>query len=139
MTRALHVADEVAEALRHGQPVVALETTLVSHGFSAGRGLDVALDAERAVRAAGATPATIGVLDGTIRVGLSAAELGRFAEAGPAARKAGARDLAACVMQGALGATTVGGTLAAIHMMTNPSRILRSWSSTRPGKSSPAE
>ena len=112
MTPALHVADEVADALRHGRPVVALETTLVSHGFSAGRGLHAALDAERAVRTAGATPATIGVVDGAIRVGLGAAELERFAEAGPSARKAGPRDLAACVVQRALGATTVGGTLA---------------------------
>jgi pseudouridylate synthase len=109
---ALHVTDEVADALRHGQPVVALETTLVSHGFSAGRGLHVALAAEQAVRAAGATPATIGVVDGVIRVGLGPAELERFAEAGLAARKAGARDIAACVVQQALGATTVGGTLA---------------------------
>jgi pseudouridine-5'-phosphate glycosidase len=112
VTPALRVTDEVAHALRHGRPVVALETTLVSHGFSAGRGLRAALDAERAVRAAGATPATIGVVDGVIRVGLSAAELERFAEAGTSARKAGARDLAACVVQRALGATTVGGTLA---------------------------
>ena len=112
MTPVLRVTDEVAHAVRHGRPVVALETTLVSHGFSAGRGLLAALDAERAVRAAGATPATIGVVDGVIRVGLSAAELERFAEAGTSARKAGARDLAACVVQRALGATTVGGTLA---------------------------
>lgn len=112
MTPALSVTDEVTDALRHGQPVVALETTLVSHGFSAGRGLHAALDAERAVRAAGATPATIGVVDGVIRVGLGIPELERFAEAGASARKAGARDLAACVVQRALGATTVGGTLA---------------------------
>ena len=112
MTPALRVTDEVSDALRHGRPVVALETTLVSHGFSAGRGLQAALDAERAVRGAGATPATIGVVDGVIRVGLSVAELERFAEAGGSARKAGARDLAACVVQRALGATTVGGTLA---------------------------
>jgi len=112
MTPALSVTDEVADALRHGRPVVALETTLVSHGFSAGRGLHAALDAEQAVRDAGATPATIGVVDGLIRVGLGATELERFAEAGPTARKAGARDLAACVVQRALGATTVGGTLA---------------------------
>lgn len=112
MTPVLRVTDEVAHAVRHGRPVVALETTLVSHGFSGGRGLLAALDAERAVRAAGATPATIGVVDGVIRVGLSAGELERFAEAGTSARKAGARDLAACVVQRALGATTVGGTLA---------------------------
>jgi pseudouridylate synthase len=103
---------EVADALRLGRPVVALETTLVSHGFSAGRGLEAALESERRVRAAGATPATIGVLDGVVRVGLEAAELNRFADTGQGARKVGARDLAACVVQGALGSTTVGGTLA---------------------------
>jgi pseudouridylate synthase len=112
MSLALRVDDEVADALRRGEPVVALETTLVSHGFSAGRGLRAALESERRVRAQGAVPATIGVLDGVIRVGLGAAELERFAEAGQAARKLGARDIAACVVQGALGATTVGGTLA---------------------------
>lgn len=106
------VAEEVAQALRLGQPVVALETTLVSHGFPGRQGLDVALDAEERVRAAGAVPATVGILDGAVRAGLTSAELGRFADAGEAARKAGARDLAACAVQGVLGATTVGGTLA---------------------------
>jgi len=106
------VSDEVAEALRAGRPVVALETTLVSHGFSAGRGLQAALDSEARVRAEGGVPATVGVLDGAIRVGLTSDELARFAAAGTSARKAGARDLAACVVQGALGSTTVGGTLA---------------------------
>ncbi len=112
MTFAPQVTDEVAAALSDGRAVVALETTLVSHGFSAGRGLAAALDSEERVRAAGATPATVGVLDGAVRVGLTAAELTRFADAGTAARKVGARDLAACVVQGALGSTTVGGTLA---------------------------
>jgi pseudouridine-5'-phosphate glycosidase len=112
MTWAPVLAPEVAEALSLGEPVVALETTLVSHGFSAGRGLAAALESERRVRAAGAIPATIGVVDGVIRVGLTGAELERFAEAGQAARKVGARDLAACVVQRALGSTTVGGTLA---------------------------
>jgi pseudouridylate synthase len=106
------VSDEVAAALREGRPVVALETTLVSHGFTGGRGLEAALESERRVRAAGAVPATVGVLDGTITVGLTAAELERFAAAGTGARKVGARDLAACAVQGALGSTTVGGTLA---------------------------
>jgi len=76
------LADEVAEALRSGHPVVALETTLVSHGFSGGRGLAAARAAEQRVRAAGAVPATIGILDGAVRAGLGAAELERFAEAG---------------------------------------------------------
>ena len=117
MTFAPELTAEITEALRTGRPVVALETTLVSHGFSAGRGLDAALESERRVRAAGATPATIGVLDGAVRVGLDAAELRRFADAGQAARKLGPRDLAASVVQGALGSTTVGGTLAVCRMV----------------------
>jgi pseudouridylate synthase len=112
MTFSPLVSDEVAGALRAGQPVVALETTLVSHGFSGGRGLIAARDAEARVRAAGAVPATIGIVDGTVRAGLGGSELERFAAAGSDARKVGARDIAACVVQGALGATTVGGTLA---------------------------
>jgi pseudouridine-5'-phosphate glycosidase len=89
--------------------VVALETTLVAHGFPRGEGIEVALESERRVRAAGATPATIGVLHGEIVVGLTEGELERFTAD---ARKAGPRDLAACALQGAVGATTVGGTLA---------------------------
>jgi len=89
--------------------VVALETTLVAHGFPPGEGVEVGLESERQVRAAGAVPATIGVLDGEIVVGLTEAELERF---GADARKVGPRDLAAAVTQRATGATTVGGTLA---------------------------
>ncbi|MGI9007608.1 MAG: pseudouridine-5'-phosphate glycosidase [Streptosporangiaceae bacterium] len=116
MTIPLRIAEEVAAALADGRPVVALETTLVSHGFSGGRGLEVALESERRVRAAGAVPATVGIADGAIRVGLDEAALRRFAEAGTAARKAGPRDIAACVVQRALGSTTVGGTLAAARL-----------------------
>jgi pseudouridine-5'-phosphate glycosidase len=112
----LRVSGEVSAALSTGGSVVALETTLLSHGFSAGRGLAVALESEERVRAAGAVPATVGVVDGAIRVGLDATALERFADAGDAARKVGARDIAACVVQGALGSTTVGGTLAACRM-----------------------
>lgn len=104
-TAVIRVADEVREATA----VVALETTLVAHGFPPGDGVAVALESERRVRAAGAVPATIGVLDGQIRVGLTADELERFT---PEARKLGPRDLAACVASGETGATTVGGTLA---------------------------
>ena len=99
------VSDEVREATA----VVALETTLIAHGFPPGEGVAVGLESEAQVRAAGAVPATIGVLDGQIRVGLAEAELERF---DASARKAGPRDLAACVVQRAVGATTVGGTLA---------------------------
>jgi pseudouridylate synthase len=100
---------EVGAALEDGAPVVALETTLVAHGFPPGEGAAVGADAEQRVRAGGAVPATIGVLDGAVRIGLAPAELERFDED---ARKVGPRDLAACAAQRAVGATTVGGTLA---------------------------
>jgi pseudouridylate synthase len=98
----------ISDEIREAQAVVALETTLVAHGFPPGEGVAVGLEAERRVRAAGAVPATIGVLDGTIRVGLTAGELERFDST---ARKVGPRDLAVCAVQGAVGATTAGGTL----------------------------
>jgi pseudouridylate synthase len=101
----MRIADEVRES----QAVVALETTLVAHGFPPGEGVAVGLESERQVREAGAVPATIGVLDGEIVVGLTAAELERF---GADSRKIGPRDLAAAVAQRVVGATTVGGTLA---------------------------
>ncbi|HVM69786.1 MAG TPA: pseudouridine-5'-phosphate glycosidase [Gaiellaceae bacterium] len=103
------VSDEVGHALAERRPVVALETTLVAHGFPPGEGVAVGLESERRVREAGAVPATIGILDGAVRVGLTEDELRRF---GADARKIGPRDVAACVVQGAVGATTVGGTLA---------------------------
>ncbi|HWO81681.1 pseudouridine-5'-phosphate glycosidase [Gaiella sp.] len=109
MEHLIRVADEVQAALSEERPVVALETTLVAHGFPAPAGIEVGLASEAAVRAAGATPATIGVLDGLIIVGLTGAELERFT---PEARKLGPRDLAACAVQRVVGATTVGGTLA---------------------------
>jgi pseudouridylate synthase len=105
----IRVADEVRDALASGGAVVALETTLVAHGFPPGEGVAVGLESERQVRIAGAVPATVGVLDGEVRVGLTEEELARF---GPEARKVGPRDLAAAAVQGAVGATTVGGTLA---------------------------
>jgi pseudouridylate synthase len=108
----VRVAPEVASALDDRRPVVALETTLVSHGFPQGEGAAVGRASEAAVRAAGAIPATIAVLDGAVVVGLADDELERVGAAGASARKLGARDLAACVAQRALGATTVGATLA---------------------------
>ncbi len=107
---------EVEAALRARHAVVALETTLVSHGFPAGEGAAVGRESERRVRAAGAIPATIGIVDGRLRIGLTDDELQRFDEAGAGARKVGPRDLGACIAQGALGATTVGGTLAAMRV-----------------------
>jgi pseudouridine-5'-phosphate glycosidase len=104
----IHLSDEVRAALEAGAPVVALETTIVAHGFPAPYGAEVGLAMEDAVRSAGATPATIGVLEGKIRVGLGEEELRRFSSN---ARKLGPRDLAACAVAGDVGATTVGGVL----------------------------
>lgn len=112
MRELLRVAPAVGAALRARRAVVALETTLVAHGFPAGEGAEVARESERRVREAGAVPATIGVVDGVVRAGLTGEELERFAAAGADARKVGPRDLAPCAIQGTLGATTVGGTLA---------------------------
>jgi pseudouridine-5'-phosphate glycosidase len=106
----IRVAPEIADAIRRRAPVVALETTLIAHGFPEGEGLAVGLESAQAVREAGVLPATVGVLDGALRVGLSDSELERFTAD---ARKVGPRDLAAAIVQGAVGATTVGGTLAA--------------------------
>ncbi|MGN6797605.1 MAG: pseudouridine-5'-phosphate glycosidase [Gaiellaceae bacterium] len=99
----------ISEEVRTAGAVVALETTLVAHGFPPGEGVEVGLASEAAVREGGAIPATVGVLDGELVVGLTADELHRF---GADARKLGPRDIAAAVTQGVVGATTVGGTLA---------------------------
>ena len=103
------VSEEIQQALQDDRGVVALETTLVAHGFPPGEGVEVGLASERAVRDGGSVPATVGVLDGKIRVGLTRDELQQF---DASARKLGPRDLAVAVVQRALGATTVGGTLA---------------------------
>ena len=105
----IDVSREVRDALGARRPVVALETTLIAHGFPAGTGIEVGLESESAVREGGATPATVGVLDGRVVVGLAREQLERFTAD---VRKVGPRDLAPCIVQGAVGATTVGGTLA---------------------------
>jgi pseudouridine-5'-phosphate glycosidase len=107
----LRIHPEVRAALEARRPVVALETTLVAHGFPGGVGAEVAAEAERRVRVAWAVPATVGVMDGRICVGMEEGDLERFASA-PEARKVGPRDLAACAVKNELGATTVGATLA---------------------------
>ncbi len=109
MAELIRISDEIATAIAEKRAVVALETTLVAHGFPAPEGVAVGLESERRVREAGAVPATVGVLDGAVRVGLTEEELARFS---PQSRKLGPRDLAVCAVQGAVGATTVGSTLA---------------------------
>ncbi len=110
----LRVAEEVRQALDLGLPVVALETTLVTHGFPAPRGLDVAGRMEAVVRSRRAVPATIGLLSGELRVGLSPAELEALAAA-PGARKLNLGNLAAHAAAGGTGSTTVSATLLVAH------------------------
>ncbi|MCA6093786.1 pseudouridine-5'-phosphate glycosidase [Streptomyces sp. SCA3-4] len=103
------VSDEVREALDRGWPVVALESTIIAHGLPRPRNLQVAEELEALVRAGGAVPATVAVLDGRPRVGLDKAELARVA-GDIGVRKLGHRDLAPAVAAGASGATTVSAT-----------------------------
>lgn len=114
MNDLLHVSDEVRSALDESRPVVALETTIVAHGFPSPAGVEVGTAMEGAVRDAGATPATIGVADGMIRVGLATDELERFDSS---SKKLGPRDLAACAVSGEVGATTVGGVLTVARLV----------------------
>jgi pseudouridylate synthase len=111
----LDVRPEPAESLRAGRPVVALESTLISHGLPWPLNLETARGAEAAVREEGAVPATIAVWRGRPTVGLSDAELEELAVARNV-RKASRRDLAAAVAQGATAATTVAATMALAHL-----------------------
>ena len=105
----LRVADEVAAALAAGRPVVALELTIIAHGLPRPDNLRVAGEIEDAVRAEGAVPATIAVLDGEVRVGLDADALAEIAGREDVV-KLGVRDLAPAIVRGIPGATTVAAT-----------------------------
>ncbi|MCT9929338.1 pseudouridine-5'-phosphate glycosidase [Planotetraspora sp. A-T 1434] len=105
----MRTSDEVADALADGRPVVALESTIISHGLPQPRNLQVALELEEIVRQAGAVPATIAVLDGVPRIGLDKGGLDRIATE-PGLRKLGFRDLAPASALGLSGATTVSAT-----------------------------
>ncbi|WP_372398138.1 pseudouridine-5'-phosphate glycosidase [Azospirillum sp. HJ39] len=107
---------EVADALAGNRPVVALESTVISHGMPYPRNLETARALEAEVRAAGAVPATIAVLDGRIRIGLDDGALDRLATGGHAVRKLSRRDLPIALAAGALGATTVAATMIAARL-----------------------
>ena len=113
---AFAIADEVLDALRSGAGVVALETSVVAQGLPAPHNLAAARACEAAIRAAGAVPATVAVLGGVLRVGITADELSRLASLGKAASKAGARELPLLCARGADAGTTVSGTLAACRL-----------------------
>lgn len=107
----LHVSDEVRAALDDHRPVVALESTLITHGFPHPHNLEVALKAEDAVRQSGAVPATIAVLDGRLQAGLGPAQLERLAEPGGGVDKFSLRDLGPALASGSTGGTTVAATV----------------------------
>jgi pseudouridylate synthase len=108
----LTINDEVTSALSEGRGIVALETTIVVQGLPAPTNLEVAAECEAAVRAGGAVPATIGLLDGRIVVGLTSEELARLAESDRHTAKLSARDVGLSLALKRDGATTVAGTIA---------------------------
>jgi pseudouridylate synthase len=108
------VNPEVAEALEAGQPVVALESTIITHGLPRPDNFAVAQDVERIVRDQGAVPATIAVMEGSIRVGLTTEELALLAGSS-SAHKASLRDLGGILFSGGLGSTTVAATAHIAH------------------------
>jgi pseudouridylate synthase len=120
MEKAIKLSAEVSAALKAGKPIVALESTIISHGLPRPSNLEVALECERIVRDAGAVPATIALLDGKILVGLERSELEAIANRDDIS-KASIRDLAIIVAQGKSAATTVAATahiaaMAGIHV-----------------------
>jgi len=108
----LQVSPEVARAINEGRPVVALETAVVTHGLPAPHNLEIAMRCEAIVRAEGAVPASVAMLDGILRVGLSAEEIERLA-ASRTAVKVSRRDIASARVLGQSGGTTVAATLVA--------------------------
>ena len=110
-----HVADDVSAALAHGDAVVALESTVITHGLPFPDNLSLARDMEVEIRAQGAVPATIAVLDGRILVGANNVELERLARA-EGMHKISARELGPACALGWSGGTTVAGTCVVAHM-----------------------
>jgi len=106
---------EVAEARSAGTPVVALESTIITHGMPYPQNLEVAQQVEADVRACGATPATIAVINGTLHIGLDADQLSALAQAKNVAKLSRA-DMAVCIAAGRTGATTVAATMIAAHL-----------------------
>ena len=116
MNQYLDIHPEVAAALKAGKPVVALESTIISHGMPYPQNVETALNVERIVRENGAVPATIAVIGGRLKAGLSAEEIEYFGKKGQAIAKASRRDLAVLCARGEDGATTVPTTRIIAHM-----------------------
>jgi pseudouridine-5'-phosphate glycosidase len=115
MNELIQLSPEVAAARAAGRPVVALESTIIAHGMPWPQNLETAREVEDVIRAEGAVPATIAVIGGRIRVGLTAEELQQLAQS-PDAMKLSRRDLPFAIATGRLGATTVAATMICAHL-----------------------
>ena len=116
LNKYLDIAPEVAEALAQGKPVVALESTIISHGMPYPQNVETAVNVEKIIRENGAVPATIAIIGGRLKAGLTPEELEYFGKKGQAIHKASRRDLAVLCARGEDGATTVTTTMIIAHM-----------------------
>ena len=116
LNKYLDVSPEVAAALAEGKPVVALESTIISHGMPYPQNVETALKVESIIRENGAVPATIAILGGRLKAGLTPEEIEYLGKKGTAVHKASRRDLAVLCARGEDGATTVTTTMIIAHM-----------------------
>ena len=116
MNKYLDIKPEVAEALAQGKPVVALESTIISHGMPYPQNVETALNVEKIIRENGAGPATIAIIGGRLKAGLTPEEIEYFGKKGQAIHKASRRDIAMLCARGEDGATTVTTTMMIAHM-----------------------
>ena len=116
MNKYLDISPEVQQALADGKPVVALESTIISHGMPYPKNVETAMLVEKTIRENGAVPATIAIIGGRLKAGLSPAEIEYLGKSGRKVAKVSRRDLAAIVARGADGATTVTTTMIIAHM-----------------------
>ncbi len=116
MNKYLDISPEVQKALAEGKPVVALESTIISHGMPYPKNVETAMLVEKTIRDNGAVPATIAIIGGRLKAGLSPEEIEHLGKSGRKVAKVSRRDLAAIVARGADGATTVTTTMIIAHM-----------------------
>ncbi|MBQ7937359.1 MAG: pseudouridine-5'-phosphate glycosidase [Oscillospiraceae bacterium] len=116
LNKFLDVNEEVAQAIAEGKPVVALESTIISHGMPYPQNVETALNVEKIIRDNGAVPATIAIIGGRLKAGLTPEEIEYFGKKGQAIHKASRRDLAVLCARGEDGATTVTTTMIIAHM-----------------------
>ncbi|MBQ2601905.1 MAG: pseudouridine-5'-phosphate glycosidase, partial [Oscillospiraceae bacterium] len=116
MNKYLDISPEVSEALASGKPAVALESTIISHGMPYPQNVETALHVESIIRENGAVPATIAIIGGRLKAGLSRDEIEHLGKAGYSVPKASRRDLPILAAKGSDGATTVTTTMMIAHM-----------------------